>query len=93
MKFCCTAFEYFAGMAGARGFGIFTTKSLNPKGAFVLQHRALDEGAPGPDSPSRMSIVSELQSQICPWCGVNLMKIYRQNLDELDRSDLKISLD
>jgi hypothetical protein len=45
MKFCCTAFEYFAGMAGARGFGIFTTKSLNPKEAFVLQHRALDEGA------------------------------------------------
>ena len=58
---------------------------------FILQHRALEPGAPHPTGyPHPISIVSELGLQFCPWCGVNLKKWYKGFEHTLDKSNLRI---
>jgi hypothetical protein len=91
MKFCCNGIEGLHGNAGLREFGVFTARY--PDGfIFVLQHRALDPDALPPFSESPMSTVSELLLNYCPWCGVNLKEFYRDQLKELDRSELKLGM-
>jgi hypothetical protein len=39
-----------------------------------------------------MSTVSELLLNYCPWCGVKLEQFYRDQLKELDKSELKLGM-
>ena len=93
-RFCCAGFEEFHRSAGNRGFGIFTAKFDDGEFRFVLQHRALDHGASAPPfTESPLSLVSELPLRYCPWCGLDLQEFYKGNLEQMERSDLKLSFD
>jgi len=78
-------------MAGMRGFSIFVVTDGGTS-IFVLQHRAIEQDVAIPNSDQSLSIISEMQIQFCPWCGVRLHKYYQPRLQELDRSDLHISM-
>jgi hypothetical protein len=91
MKFCCEGFERLYENAGLREFAVFTAKYPDCF-VFVLQHRAIDPDALPPFTESAMSIVSELLLNFCPWCGMNLKQFYRDELQELDRSELKLGM-
>jgi hypothetical protein len=91
MKFCCNGIEGVHANVGLREFAVFTARY--PDGfVFVLQHRALDPDALPPFTESPMSTVSELLINYCPWCGVNLKEFYRDQLKELDKSELKLGM-
>ena len=91
MKFCCEAFERLHENAGLREFAVFSARY--PDGiVFVLQHRALDPNALPPFTESPMSSVSELLLNYCPSCGVTLKQFYREDLKELDKSELKLGM-
>jgi hypothetical protein len=91
MRFCCRGIEELYENSGLREFGVFTARY--PDGyVFVLQHRALDPDALPPFTESPMSAVSELLLNFCPWCGVSLQQFYRDQLNELDRSELKLGM-
>ncbi|MGA8739548.1 MAG: hypothetical protein WB561_00010 [Terracidiphilus sp.] len=91
MKFCCREIEELHENSGLREFAVFTARY--PDGfVFVLQHRALDPDALPPFTESPMSTVSELLLKYCPWCGVNLNQFYCDQLEELDRSGLKLGM-
>ena len=92
MKWCCMGFEGNFQMAGSRGFGVFVSTGDRSEPAFILQHRSLDLGAPTPNTEYPISLVSEIQMQFCPWCGVKLKDWYRNTLKDLDRSELKVSV-
>lgn len=79
-------------MAGSRGFGIFVSTTNEPEPVFILQHRALDEGAPNPNTTHPLSLVTDAHIQFCPWCGANLKGFYRDTFKKLDRSDLRIPI-
>ena len=90
MKFCCRAFEHLHGIAGTRGFGVFSEVSEIPA-MFIIQHRALDsDGTPPPSCPSPPSLVSDLVIQFCPWCGVSLADFYYGIELQMERADLKV---
>jgi hypothetical protein len=91
MKFCCSGVEELHHNSGLREFGLFAARY--PDGVvFVLQHRALDPDALPPFTESPMSTVSELLLNYCPWCGVNLKQFYLHELNELDKSELKLGM-
>lgn len=91
MRFCCRDIEELHRNSGLREFSVFTARY--PDGfVFVLQHRALDPDALPPFTESPMSAVSELPLTFCPWCGVNLKLFYRDLLQELDKSELKLGM-
>lgn len=91
VKWCCTGFKSACAHAGKRGFGAFVDNSTDPV-LFVLQHRALDPGAPMPDYDGHLSVITQTGMTHCPWCGKELMKWYKNDLSKLVRDDLIISL-
>ena len=91
MKWCCMGFEGNFQMSGSRGFGVFVSIREGAEPAFILQHRSVDPGAPTPHTEYPISLVSDIQMQFCPWCGVKLSDWYRKVLKELDRSELGVS--
>lgn len=90
MKWCCMGFEGNYQMAGSRGFGVFVSTRDGLEPVFILQHRSIDPGAPTPNTEYPISLVSDVQMQFCPWCGVKLKDWYRNALKDLDRSELKV---
>jgi hypothetical protein len=92
MKWCCAAFEgHFQG-AGLRGFAVFVATEPGADPMFILQHRAIEPGQSPPlDYGAPLSIVSDVGIQFCPWCGVRLEEWYRDWINELARSDLRVS--
>jgi len=91
VRSCCSAFGYYSNEAGRRGFGIFTYYFEENDPVFILQHRALDPGGQQPPvAPTPLSLVSEMQIQFCPWCGIKLNEFYKSAVKELERNDLKI---
>jgi hypothetical protein len=92
MKWCCAAFQGWFEHAGNRGLGVFVSTRGGPEPAFILQYRALDRGVPLPHTDSLLSSVSDVHIHFCPWCGSELRKWYRDDLRELDRSELQVSL-
>ena len=90
-KWCCAGLEGHFRMTGMRGFSVFVA-AAGANSAFILQHRAVEPGAATPNSDQPLSVVSDVQIQFCPWCGVRLQKHYQERLQDLDRSDLRISL-
>ena len=90
MKWCCLGFQGNFQKAGTRGFGVFVTTQNGPEPEFVLQHRAVDPGKSVTSLDYPVSLVSDMQLQFCPWCGVKLKDWYRKTFKELDRPDLKV---
>ena len=88
---CCAAFEGHFQLAGMRGFAVFTVTGDDGNPAFILQRRAIGPGAPYPISEEPASVVSDVQIQFCPWCGVRLQKQFQNQIQDLDRSDLRVS--
>jgi hypothetical protein len=82
--------EDFHKCAGSRGFGIFTKRFDDGEFQFVLQFRALDIGVSAPFTESPLSLVSDLPLRYCPWCGVDLKEFYKDRLEQMERSDLKL---
>ena len=91
VKWCCVGFESAVGAAGERGFGIFVDDTTEPP-LFVIQHRALDPGAPLPQTDTPLNIVCQTGLKHCPWCGKKLAKWYKGDLSKLSRADLVIPL-
>jgi hypothetical protein len=89
-SFCCMGIEEFHKCAGSRGFGIFTKRFDDGEYQFMLQYRAMDNGASAPFTKSPLSLVSEIPLKYCPWCGVNLNEFYKDKLGQMERSDLKL---
>ena len=92
MKWCCKGFEGHFQMVGTRGFGIFVSTKDGPEPNFIMQHRAVDEGSPVPNTTYPLSLVTDAQIQFCPWCGVRLKKFYLDSYRELDRSELRVPI-
>lgn len=92
MKWCCMGFEGNFQMAGERGFGVFVYRRDGQEACFILQHRAVDQGVVIATTERPVSMVSDIQVQFCPWCGVKLSDFYRNRLLELDRSELRIAV-
>ena len=91
MNFCCPGIEELHKNAGLREFAVFTARY--PDGfVFVLQHRAMDPNALPPFTESPISTVSELLLNYCPSCGRDLRQFYRDQLNELDKSELKLGM-
>ena len=63
-----------------------------PEPKFIMQHRAVDEGSPVPNTTYPVSVVTDAFIQFGPWCGVRLKEFYRKNYRELDRSDLRVPI-
>ncbi len=92
MKWCCKVFQGWFDEAGKRGLGVFVSMQGHSDAAFILQYRALDQGAPVPHTDFPLSSVSEVHIHFCPWCGADLKRSYRDSFRELDRSELRIPL-
>lgn len=92
MRWCCKAFQGWFEESGKRGLGVFVSTQNDSEPAFILQHRALDAGIPPPRTDFALSLVSDVHIHFCPWCGANLRKCYRNNLRDLDHSDLRVPL-
>jgi len=94
VSWCCLGLEAQWSNAGLRGVAVLV--HVTPRGAsFLLQHRAVDRGADGavvgdPDVP--ISLVTDVASRFCPWCGRDLVSWYRDVLDELTTPGLAIGL-
>jgi hypothetical protein len=76
--------------AGSRGSAIFVSMREPLRPLFIFQFRAIEIGAVVPTSEGRISLVTDVQIQFCPWCGANLIKWYGKFLKELDKSELQI---
>jgi hypothetical protein len=92
MKWCCKVFQGWFEEAGKRGLGVFVSTRDDSEPAFILQFRALDPSVPVPHTEFPLSAASDVHIHFCPWCGANLKKWYRDNLRELDKSELRVSL-
>jgi len=93
MNWCCLGFSAHVQAAGQRGFAIVVDDS-DPSGAvFVIQHRAIDIELDFPfvwDKP--ISIVTDVQMQYCPWCGVLLSAFYAEGAAEISRPELRVQV-
>ena len=88
-KWCCAGLESHFGMTGLRGFSVFVAHD-DGYFSFIFQHRATEPGASIVDSDQPVSLVSDVQIQFCPWCGVRLADYYRTRMRHMDRSDLRV---
>lgn len=94
MKWCCSTFKSRYEHAGETGFAVLVGRDLASKPQFLIQHRAVDLGmehAVKPEIPTR--VVSDVQIDYCPWCGRQLSKWYRKDVDALYRPGLRITDD
>jgi hypothetical protein len=68
---------------GQRGFGALVRRG-DGAASFLLQCRVVDKGEEsrlkGPDDLP-MLLVSEMALRFCPWCGVDLQKYYKKQID------------
>jgi len=92
MNWCCVQFQNHYATAGEMGLSILVGRDNSGNPEFTLQCRAIDldvQNIPITDFP----ITTVLDSRIlfCPWCGRNLRKWYRKDIDALYRANLKIS--
>ena len=90
MKWCCMGFQGQFEEAGSRGSAVFVSMQEPLRPVFILQFRAVEMDAIVHNTQTRISLVTDVQIQFCPWCGVNLIKWYGKVLKELDKSELQI---
>ncbi len=86
LDWCCGTFQGLYDDLGRRGFAIAVLAADTAPGAFVLQHRAVDQGDAGPLNFSRpLALMSEVHIHYCPWCGQELGQFYRERVSVLVR--------
>ena len=91
-KWCCPSFKSAVQRAGGRGYAIFVDDSSEPV-LFILQHRSIEPDAPKPVyEHGPLTLVADIGILNCPWCGRQLAKWYRNDLQRLARRDLTTSL-
>jgi hypothetical protein len=89
-NWCCAAFKGRYDAAGERDLAIIVDQ-LSGDYVFILQHRALEPGDPGPKGHSSpITIVGEIQINFCPWCGQRLAAFYGARVTEMVRPDFAI---
>jgi hypothetical protein len=91
--YCCLPFEDALSQAGNRGLAIVV--DISPTGAveFILQHRAVDAGAPAPtDYAGALVLVNDARIGFCPWCGKRLATFYADRATKLARPGFRIDL-
>ena len=92
MKWCCIGFKGNYEMAGQRGTSILFGRDSLGAPEVTLQCRAVDKGQEAPiKSDNPISIVTDIRIVFCPWCGRDVEKWYRKEVDDLFRPDLKIT--
>jgi len=75
MKWCCVGFKANYETAGQRGVSCLIGRDSLSTPDFVLQVRAVDIGNEShiqSDAPT--SIIIDIRTIFCPWCGVKLEK-------------------
>ena len=91
VKWCCSPFQRVYERAGDRSIAVLVDRYKNGDPTFILQARAFEKGQePALNLPVAMSLVIEETMNYCPWCGTNLLRFYRKQIDRLARPDLKI---
>jgi hypothetical protein len=83
IRWCCAGMQALHENFGLRGFGGLFRRDLGIN-RFLLQFRALDDGQllgglPPSDVP--VSLAGETGMWFCPWCGSELEKFYRDQLE------------
>lgn len=93
MKWCCVGFKGNYEQAGQRGTSILVGRDSLGAPEVTLQCRVVDKGQEGAIDCDNypISIVTDLRIVFCPWCGRNVEKWYRKEVDTLFRPDLKIT--
>lgn len=81
VRWCCLAFEGWHAEGGRRGVAVLVRPDeTQRRSVFILQHRAVDAGmeeSVQADSP--LDLISDIEIQFCPWCGVRLRKWYSED--------------
>lgn len=80
VQWCCPVFEGWFAEAGERGIAVLVSRGEGGRPVFLLQHRAVAAGLEqGVSADSPMDLVSKIEIQFCPWCGVRLRDWYRDD--------------
>jgi hypothetical protein len=91
-QWCCGIFKGWFEDAGHRGVGIVVHRNPDGEPAFIIQLRSVEPGTSLPEGFSGpVALVSEVHIQHCPWCGRNLEKSYRKQVDAMIRPGLRAS--
>ena len=92
IKWCCRTLRDSVSESGRRGLAIFLNDVGDPA-FFVIQFRAIEPGAPDPESESPLTLGVETGIRFCPWCGTNLLRFYRKHLKALARPEFVMPLE
>lgn len=92
IDWCCVFFKSSYDAAGDRSIAVLVDRHADDTPEFILQSRAFMKGEEPPDMHTRvpMSLVTEAQVRFCPWCGRNLARWYKRDVDRLLRHGFKI---
>lgn len=93
MKWCCSAYEGNFENAGMRGLAVFADES-DSQLKFILQFRAADSGIELKTSQldQPVSLVTDSVIQYCPWCGSKLSEVYRDQIEDIVKKNLRVPL-
>ncbi|HSP17250.1 MAG TPA: hypothetical protein VLV78_21080 [Thermoanaerobaculia bacterium] len=91
IKWCCAAFENAYNLAGDRTIAVLIDRYADGEPEFLLQARAFERGHEERlNTSAPISLISESPIAFCPWCGTDLRRRYRSNIDDLQRAGFKI---
>lgn len=95
MKWCCPVFKSWYENAEVRGFAFLVESNNVGKPEFILQYKSVDDKAVDklPVSDFPITLTGQIRIIYCPSCGKNLEKIYKKQVGDLSRPNLKISYD
>ncbi len=95
MKWCCPVFKSWYENAEFRRFAFLVESSESGKPEFIVQYKSVEDKdidkLPILNLP--ITITGQLRIVYCPSCGKNLEKMYKKQVGELSRPNLKISYD
>lgn len=84
INWCCPGLEFQYSRGGDRGVAVLY-KDIDGEVKFSLQFRALERGvtrlANAPPIP--VSLIEQIPISYCPWCGKQLVKHYRKQVERL----------
>lgn len=84
VNWCCPGLEFQYVRGGERGVAVLY-KNTDGEVKFFLQFRALERGvqrlANAPPIP--VSLIEQVPISFCPWCGKQLVKHYKKQIERL----------
>ena len=84
MKWCCYAFEGNFGNGNQRGVVVKVIKENDGEVSFIHHFRSVEKGKEkNVKSEVPISYTIEPRILFCPWCGRNLAKHYKKQIEEL----------